>query len=93
MVDARGVVRLMDFGIAKQDHGDGLSMTVTGQTLGKKWLGIKVVSTSGRPLTFGSHFVRGLVFGLLGIISAVFIFRADRRCLHDMAGETKVVLA
>jgi hypothetical protein len=34
MVDARGVVRLMDFGIAKQDHGDGLSMTVTGQIIG-----------------------------------------------------------
>ncbi|MFI4945855.1 MAG: protein kinase [Burkholderiales bacterium] len=34
MIDARGVVRLMDFGIAKQDQGDGLSMTVTGQIMG-----------------------------------------------------------
>ena len=34
MIDARGVVRLMDFGIAKQEQADGLSMTVTGQILG-----------------------------------------------------------
>ncbi len=34
MLDAKGVVRLMDFGIAKQDQGDGLSMTVTGQIIG-----------------------------------------------------------
>ena len=34
MVDSKSVVRLMDFGIAKQDQGDGLSMTVTGQIIG-----------------------------------------------------------
>ena len=34
MIDARGVVRVMDFGIAKQEQADGLSMTVTGQILG-----------------------------------------------------------
>jgi len=34
MVDSRSVVRRMDFGIAKQDQGDGLSMTVTGQIIG-----------------------------------------------------------
>lgn len=34
MLDSRGVVRLMDFGIAKQHQDDGLSMTVTGQIIG-----------------------------------------------------------
>ena len=34
MLDGKGVVRLMDFGIAKQEQGDGLSMTVTGQVIG-----------------------------------------------------------
>ena len=34
MVDSKSVVRLMDFGIAKQEQGDGLSMTVTGQIIG-----------------------------------------------------------
>jgi uncharacterized RDD family membrane protein YckC len=63
----------------------------TGQTLGKKWSGVKVVRLDGSVASLGNQFLRGLVFGLLGIISIVFIFRADRRCLHDMAGETKVI--
>ena len=34
MLDRRGVVRLMDFGIAKQHDAEGLSMTATGQIIG-----------------------------------------------------------
>jgi uncharacterized RDD family membrane protein YckC len=63
----------------------------TGQTLGKKWAGVKVVRLDGSLASFGNHFLRGLVYGLLGLISIVFIFREDRRCLHDLAGETKVI--
>jgi uncharacterized RDD family membrane protein YckC len=63
----------------------------TGQTLGKKWAGVKVVRLDGGLASFGNHFLRGLVLALLGIISILFIFRADRRCLHDLAGETKVI--
>lgn len=63
----------------------------TGQTLGKRWAGVKVVRLDGSLATFGSHFLRGLVLGLLGIISILFIFREDRRTVHDLAGETKVV--
>jgi uncharacterized RDD family membrane protein YckC len=65
----------------------------TGQTLGKKWAGVKVVRLDGSAASLGNQFLRGLVLGILGIISVVFIFRADRRCLHDMAGETKVIAA
>jgi uncharacterized RDD family membrane protein YckC len=65
----------------------------TGQTLGKKWAGVKVVRLDGSLASFGNQFLRGLVFGLLGIISIVFIFREDHRCLHDLAGETKVIAA
>lgn len=63
----------------------------TGQTLGKKWAGVKVVRLDGGNPTFGSHFLRGLVFAFLTFISPLFIFREDRRCLHDLAGETKVI--
>ena len=63
----------------------------TGQTLGKKWASVKVVRLDGSLASFGNQFLRGLVFGLLGLISIVFIFRDDRRCLHDLAGETKVI--
>jgi uncharacterized RDD family membrane protein YckC len=65
----------------------------TGQTLGKKWVGIQVVRMDGDPVTFGSHFVRGLIYAFAGILDVVFIFRADRRCLHDLGAETKVVVA
>jgi uncharacterized RDD family membrane protein YckC len=63
----------------------------TGQTLGKKWMGIKVVRLNGQLPSLGEQFVRGLVLSLLGLISILFIFRNDRRCLHDLAGETRVV--
>ena len=64
----------------------------TGQTLAKRWLRIKIVTLDGRNPSFGAHVVRGLLLGLLGAISVAFIFRADRRCLHDLAAETRVVV-
>jgi uncharacterized RDD family membrane protein YckC len=63
----------------------------TGQTLGKKWLGVKVVRMDGGPVSFGSHFLRGLLLAFAGFIDFIFIFRSDQRCLHDLAAETKVV--
>jgi uncharacterized RDD family membrane protein YckC len=69
-----------------------IRLVQTGQTLGKKWLDIKVVRRDGGAVSFGGHFVRGLIYNFGGLISVLFIFRADRRTLHDMAGETKVVV-
>jgi uncharacterized RDD family membrane protein YckC len=76
------------------------SLATRGQTLGKKWLGIKVVKLDGSPVTFGSAVVmRALVPGLLGIvpgfglIDILFIFRDDRRCIHDLIASTRVVTA
>jgi uncharacterized RDD family membrane protein YckC len=66
-------------------------LVTTGQTLGKKFAGVKVVRLDGGPVSFGSHFLRGLVWAIAGLISIFFIFREDRRCLHDLAGETKVI--
>jgi uncharacterized RDD family membrane protein YckC len=63
----------------------------TGQTLAKRWLGIKIVALDGGNPTFGAHVLRGLMLGLLGPVSVAFVFRADRRCLHDLAAETRVV--
>ena len=63
----------------------------TGQTLGKKWLGVKVVRMDGGPVSFGSHFLRGFLLAIAGFIDFIFIFRSDQRCLHDLAAETKVV--
>jgi uncharacterized RDD family membrane protein YckC len=70
-----------------------LLLVRTGQTLGKKWLRIKVVRLDGGQVSFGAHVLRGLVLGLLGPFTAVLLFRGERRCVHDLAAETKVVVA
>ncbi len=74
----------------------------TGQSLGKKWTGIRIEKLDGTPLTFGSGVVvRNWAPKLLGavpllgilfqLVDCLFIFRADRRCLHDHMAGTRVV--
>lgn len=79
-----------------------------GQNLGKLLTGARVVRTSGEPAGFlrgvllryvipvGFFFLFGLVpFGgfLFLLVDFCFIFREDRRCLHDLMAGTKVVRA
>jgi len=70
-----------------------------GQTIGKRAMGIKIVLKD--TLENGGFVVnvlkRGVVNGLICLIpgyflvDSLFIFRADRRCLHDMIAGTLVV--
>ncbi len=71
-----------------------------GQTLGKKWMHIRIVSypAGENPGFVKAALVRGFVNGLIGqfvpfyaIVDACFIFREDRRCLHDLMAETTVI--
>jgi uncharacterized RDD family membrane protein YckC len=69
-----------------------------GQTIGKKWLKIKVVRSDGSPASLGRIFwLRNFVNGLLGIIpmygliEVLFIFGEARQCLHDKLADTIVV--
>lgn len=70
-----------------------------GQTLGKRMMGIKVVRTNGSPVSLGRIILlRNLVpaainaaCGIFNLVDALFIFAADRRCLHDHIADTKVV--
>ena len=72
-----------------------------GQTLGKKAVGIRIVKKdTGENGGFVSNvLLRIIVNGLLGIIplyglvDILFIFREDRRCIHDMIAGTVVVRA
>ena len=77
-------------------------LSTTGQTLGKKWLDVRIVKLDGQPVTFGSAFVlRSLVpllfravpyLGMLFFfVDSFFIFREDRRCIHDFLAGTTVV--
>jgi uncharacterized RDD family membrane protein YckC len=79
-------------------------LTTTGQTLGKRWFGVRVVRVDGQPLTFGGVVVMraalplllSVIPGLGGVFSladALFVFRDDARCIHDLMAGTKVVVA
>ena len=76
-----------------------------GQTIGKKLLAIQVVDhQANKPLSFWNFVLRRYSILLLlpvipvvgvfaSMIETLFIFRVDRRCLHDLVAGTKVVNA
>jgi len=74
----------------------------TGQSLGKKWTDIRIERIDGARVTFGTGVVlRNWVPKLMGavpylgvlfhLIDCLFIFREDRRCLHDHIAGTRVI--
>ena len=77
----------------------------TGQTIGKKLMQVKVVSfTDGTVPGFGGLIgLREIVPGIIAaipvigvvfyIVDVCFIFRTDRRCVHDLMANTKVIEA
>jgi uncharacterized RDD family membrane protein YckC len=77
----------------------------TGQTIGKKLMGVRVVKfTDGTNPGFGGLVglreivpaVIGMVpllGGIFSIVDACFIFRGDQRCIHDLMANTKVIRA
>ncbi|HAZ17012.1 MAG: RDD domain-containing protein [Parcubacteria group bacterium GW2011_GWA2_43_13] len=80
-------------------------MSRRGQSLGKHWLNIQVIDTvSGKKVSFGRYFwLREVVgrniiaaipfLGLLYVlIDSLFIFRKDRKTIHDLIGGTSVIV-
>lgn len=73
--------------------------TFGGQTLGKKALGIKVVTPDGGALTSGQAWGRGLsraamqLTQILGLVDALMVFSKNRTTLHDRIVKTRVVRA
>jgi uncharacterized RDD family membrane protein YckC len=76
-----------------------------GQTIGKRLLGIRIVRGDGSRASLGRIFaLRYLPMALLGgltghpgglvkLVDVLCIFRDDRRCLHDLIADTRVVRA
>lgn len=63
-----------------------------GQTIGKRLAGVAIVSASrGDVPALWVLLGRGLLFLALSLVDILFIFRADRRCLHDLICGTRVV--
>lgn len=83
----------------------GYLLARQGQTVGKRLVGTRIVSVQDEKiLTFGR--VIGLRYlpvwvvsqlpaigPILGLIDVLFIFRRDRRCVHDLIAGTKVIMA
>ena len=81
----------------------GYPLVRDGQTWGKKVLSIKIVDGLGRKPSIGQLSARcgvamlvGLipfVGGLASLVNVCLIFRADKRCGHDLVAGTHVVQA
>jgi uncharacterized RDD family membrane protein YckC len=79
-------------------------IATTGQSLAKRWLGIRIVRLDGQLPGFGRGVVLRvwILLGLtsipqvgwiIGLVDALFIFGSERRCLHDYLAGTRVVMA
>ena len=95
-----GVVSLVLVGVVMAIQWTLLG--VRGQTVGKMVAGIRVVRTDGSRATFfrtvvvryWPFFLLGLVGNVgsaVGAVDSLFVFRRDKRCLHDLMADTKVV--
>ena len=76
----------------------------SGQTIGKRLLGIRVVRSNGERCDFARYFfLRWMAMAVIGavpligpilsLVNVALIFRENRRCLHDDFADTAVVIA
>lgn len=75
-------------------------LTQRGQTLGKKWLDIRIVTVDDQSnpgfvkAVLLRSFVNAIIANVVpfyGLVDICFIFREDRRCIHDLIAGTQVV--
>jgi len=75
---------------------------MNGQTIGKKLIGIKIVSTSYNNISavniLGKRYlpisivsIIPVIGQILPLIDILFIFRANRKCIHDLIAGTCVI--
>ena len=83
---------------------NGYFLKTNGQTLGKRLVGIRIVTLDGEipplartlGLRYGPVWLVSFIPGvgsLAGLIDVLFIFRADHRCVHDHIAGTRVLRA
>jgi uncharacterized RDD family membrane protein YckC len=74
-------------------------LTTCGQTMGKKAMSIRIVTVYGeRNGGFVTNVLKRVILNALlclvplyALVDICFIFREDRKCLHDLIAGTKVV--
>ena len=83
---------------------NGVLLAQRGQTIGKKASGIRIVRTDDSDASFSRLFFMRLILTwvmgsvpfigpLFSLVNVLFIFREDRRCIHDLICDTKVIVA
>jgi len=83
---------------------NGYLLYMKGQTLGKKIMKIKIIQLNGElPPLFKIYGIRYFAINLIysipiigtlfQIVDVLFIFRNDRRCIHDFLAGTKVIVS
>lgn len=82
--------------------GNALYEAITGQSVGKRLVRIKVVRADGTDVHPARMlFLRSMLPVLIGsascgvfnLVDALFVFADNRRCLHDLIADTQVVPA
>ncbi len=79
-------------------------ISVSGQSLAKKWMGIKIIKLDGSECGFvHGVLLRSWVMSFIAqipivgpicsLVDPLLIFGDERRCLHDLIAGTKVIIA
>lgn len=82
---------------------NGYLLAKRGQTIGKYVLGTQIRTEDGQLMPFGPLILKRYVplwvvaqipwfGGIVSLVNALVIFRANRKCLHDEIAGTKVVV-
>jgi len=77
-------------------------IATTGQSIAKRWLGMRIVRMNGSPVNFMHGVVLRswliafltnipLVGSIVWLVDCAMIFSAERRCLHDRLADTTVI--
>ncbi len=93
------------FGLAVFLVVNGYLLAKHGQTVGKKLVGTRIVANADEQIlslgrVFGLRYLPlslivqiPIVGGLFCFVDVLFIFRKDKRCIHDLIAGSKVVNA
>lgn len=79
-----------------------IPLSKNGQTVGKKAINIRIADLQGNKPDLSTIILKRyllvqavnqipMIGGLVGIIDVLFIFRNDRRCVHDLIAGTQVM--
>lgn len=90
LLGALGTLGVLGYQITLAQHG---------QSIGKRMRNIRVVRTDGSPASLGRilllrNFIPAVIgsfCGIFGLIDVLMIFGDERRCIHDMLADTKVI--